>query len=79
MICVVVLQNCMETVEGETGSCSETCVMCDAGGTEEVCIKVEETTDTKSEIPEAVTFSEIKTEREVKLWCFCEVVAAHAS
>jgi hypothetical protein len=53
--------------------------MCDAGGTEEVCIKVEETTDTKSEIPEAVTFSEIKTEREVKLWCFCEVVAAHAS
>jgi hypothetical protein len=57
-------------VEGETGSCSETCIMCDADGTEEVCIKFEEAIDTKGEIPEAVTFSEIKTEREVRLWGF---------
>ena len=70
MICVVVLQNCVDCVEGETGSCSETCIKCDADGTEEVCIKVEEAIDTKSEIPEALTFSEIKTEHEVKLWCF---------
>jgi hypothetical protein len=67
MIFVVVLQNCVETVEGETGSCSETCVMCDADGTEEVCIKVEEATDTRGEIPQAITFSEIKSEREVRL------------
>ena len=79
MICVVVLQNCMDSVEGETGSCSETCVMCDADGTEEVGIKVEETTDTRGEIPRAITFPEIKTEREVRLCGFCELVAAHVS
>ena len=70
MICVVMLQNCVETVEGENGSCSETCIMCVADGTEELCIKVEETTDTKSEIPQAITFSEFKTECEVRLWSF---------
>ena len=70
MICVVVLQNCVETVEGENGSCSETCIMCDADGTEEVGIKVEETIDRRGEIPQAITFSEIKTEREVRLWSF---------
>ena len=69
----------MDSVEGETGSSSETCVMCDADGTEEVGIKVEETIDTRSEIPRAITFSEIKTEREVRLWGFCGLVAAHAS
>jgi len=69
----------MDPVEGETGSCSETCVMCDGDGTEEVGIKFEEATDTKGEIPEAVTFPEIKTEREVRLWGFFEVVAAHGS
>ena len=70
MICVVVLQNCMDSVEGETGSCIKTCVMCDANGTEEVGIKAEEATDTRGEIPEAVTYPEIKTEREVRLWGF---------
>ena len=65
IICVVVLQDC---VEGETGSCSETCVMCDADGTEEVSIKVEGAINTRGEIPEAITFSEIKTEHEVRRW-----------
>jgi len=69
----------MDSVEGESGSSSETCVMCDADGTEEVGIKVEEATDTRGEIPEAVTFPEIKTECEVRLWGFFEVVAAHGS
>jgi len=69
----------MDSVKSETGSCSETCVMCDTDGTEEVAIKVEETIDTRSEIPRAITFSEIKTESEVRLWGFCELVAAHAS
>jgi len=67
-------------VEGETGSCSETCVSCDVDGTEEVSIKVEEFLDIKYEIPEAETFPPIKTEHEVRLQsvCVCEVVTAHA-
>jgi len=92
MICVVVLQNCMGFVEGETGSCSETCVTCDVDGTEEVSIevedvidlkeevsiKVEEAIDVKDKIPEAITFPSIKTEHEVSLWGVCEVVAPQA-
>ena len=77
MTCMAVLQNCMCFVEGETGSCSETCVTCDVGGTEEVSIKVEEDIDIKDEIPEAISFPPIKTEHEVRLWGVCEVLAAH--
>ena len=51
MICVVVLQNDMGFVEGETGSCSEACVMSDVDGTEELVIKFEESIDIKDEIP----------------------------
>ena len=92
MICVVVLQNCMGFVEGETGSCNETGVECDVDGSEEVStkaeevldikeeviIKVEESIDIKEEIPEAISFPLIKTEQEVRLWGVCEVVAGHA-
>jgi len=92
VICVVLLQNCMGFVEGETGCCSETCVMCDVDGTEDVSIEVEEAIDIKEEvsvkvegaidikdeIPEAISFPPIKTEHEVRLWVVCEVVAAHA-
>ena len=70
MIFVDVLQNCVDCVEGETGSCSETCVMCDADGTQEFGINVEEATDTKSEIPQLVMYPEIKTEREIRVWGF---------
>jgi hypothetical protein len=61
----------MGFVEGETGSSSEPCVMCDVDGTEEVSVNVEESIDIKDEIPEAITFSPIKTELEVSpggLW-----------
>ena len=82
MICVVMLQNCMGFVEGETGSCIETCVTCDVAGTEEVSIKVEESIDIKEEvsfkveeaidikdeIPEATSFPPFETECEVRLW-----------
>jgi hypothetical protein len=78
MICVVVLQNCVGFVEGETGYCSETGVMCDVDGFEEVNIKVEDIIDIKDEIPEAKAFPTINTEHEVRLWGVCEVVAAHA-
>jgi hypothetical protein len=92
MICVVVLQNCMGFVEGETGSCSETGLECDVDGTEEVSIKVEEVVDIKEdvsikveepldikdEIHESIIFPPMKTEQEVRLWGVCEVVAAHS-
>jgi len=92
MICVVLLQNCMCCVEGETVSCSETCVTYEFDATddvsikvkeaiyikEEVSIKVEEIVDIKDEIPEGRTFPSIKTEKEVRLWGLCEMVAAHA-
>ena len=85
MICMVMLQNCTCCVEGETGSCIETCVMCDVDGTEEfssnveeaidvkdeVSIKVEEAIDVKDEIPEALIFPPIKTEQEVRHCVLC--------
>ena len=77
MICVVVLQNCMGFVEGETSSCIETRVTSDVGRTEEDSINVEETIDIKNEIPEAITFAPIKTEHQVRLQGVCEVVGAH--
>jgi hypothetical protein len=46
------LQNCTDCVEGEAGSCSGTCVTCDADGIEGVSIKVEEAIDIKDEFPE---------------------------
>jgi hypothetical protein len=82
----------MGFVEGETGYCSETGVMCDGDGTEEVSIEGEDTTyikeeasieveeaiNIKVEIPEFVSVQSIKTEHEVSLWGVCEVVAANA-
>jgi len=92
MICVDVLQNCLDVVEGGTASYNRTCVMCNEDGNEEVSItveeaidikeevsiKVEEAIDVKDEIPQAIVFPPIKTEQEVRLWGVCEVVAAHA-
>ena len=74
---MVLLQNCMGFVEGETGCCVETCVECDDDGTEEVSNEVEEAVDIKNEIPEAILVPTIKTEQEVRLCGVCEVVAAH--
>ena len=88
---MVVLQNCVGFVEGESGSCSDTGVMSDGDGTEEVStegedtvdikeevsIKVEEAIDIKDEIPVAITVPSINTEHEVRLWGVCEVVAAN--
>jgi len=77
MICVVVLQNCMDIVEDGTGSDSETFVTFDVDGIEEVNIKVEEAIGMKDEIPEPISFPPIKTEHEVRLCGVYEVVAAH--
>jgi len=76
VISLVVLQNSMVSVEGETGSCSEAFAV---DGTEEVGIKVEEELDIKDEIKEAIISPSIKTEHEVRLQGVCVVVTAHAS
>ena len=72
MICVMVLQNCMGFVEGETGSCSETGVECDVDGTEDVGIEAEEAIDIKEEVSikveEAIDIKEEFPEQEVRLW-----------
>jgi len=81
MIDVGVLQNCMDFLEGETDSCSETFVTCHVDGfegvnikteeaidiKEEGSIKVEEAIDIKDEFPEATSFPPIRTEHEVRL------------
>jgi hypothetical protein len=41
MNCVVLLEDCMGFVEGETGYCSDTCVTGGVGGTGEGIIQVE--------------------------------------
>ena len=67
MICVVVLQNCMSFVEGETGSYNETRVMCDVDGTEEYSINFEESIDVKEEVSVKVEEAiDIKNEVRIK-------------
>ena len=78
MISVVVFQNCLGFVEVGTGTCSAECVTCDVGGSEEVSIRVEQATDIKDKMPEAVKFPPIKTENKVRLGGVCEVLAALA-
>jgi hypothetical protein len=67
----------MSFVEGETDSCTKTCVTCDVDRSEEGSIKFE-AVYIKDEIPESSSFPPISTEHEVRLWGFFEVVAAHA-
>ena len=106
MISVVVFQNGMDVLEGETGSHIETHIMRGDYATEEFTIKLEDTIHIKeeltikiedvidikqevsnkfedaihikNEIPEAVTSPTIGTEKEVRLWVECELVAAYA-
>jgi hypothetical protein len=69
----------MDVVEGETDYCSRTGVTYNDDRTEESSIKFEDAIDIKNEIPEAITFTPVKTEQEVMLWvCVCVLVAGHA-
>ena len=62
----VLLQKCMGFVEGETGSCIETCVTCDVDITEDVSIKVE-AIDVKEEVRIKVEESkDVKAEVSIK-------------
>ena len=89
---MVVLQNCIGFVEGETGACNEAGVVFDVGGNdefiveeeeamhikEEVSFKVEDDIEVKEETPEAISFPTVKTEQEVRLWGVCEVAPSQA-
>ena len=74
MICMLVLQNCMDVVEGESGNCSGTDLTCDDDdGTELVSITVEDAIDIKEEFSikteDAIDMKEefsIKVEDEIK-------------
>ena len=65
---MVVLQNCVGFVEGETGSCNETDVKCDFGGIEEFSIKAEDALDIKEEVSiKAEDALDIKEEVSIKV------------
>jgi hypothetical protein len=68
MICVFVLQNIMDGVEGATGFSSGTCVKLDDDDDdyEEVSMKGGDTIDIKDEFSEAMSFAPMKTEQEVR-------------
>jgi hypothetical protein len=67
----------MGIVEGETGSCSDTCPTGGDDGIGEGSIQVKETIAIKDEIPEAIKFPAIKTEYEVRLQGVHEMIPAH--
>jgi len=65
---VVVLQDCVGFVEGETGSCNETAVECDVGGIEEFSIEAEEALNIKEEVSIKVEDAiDIKEEVSIKV------------
>jgi hypothetical protein len=72
---MAVLQNCVDVEEGETGSSSEKCVMCDADGNDAVSVVVEAVINVNDEIQEGASFPPIKNEHHVRLWGVCEVLA----
>jgi hypothetical protein len=77
MTCFVVLQNCMGFVDSGTGSWFDTGVPCDVDGTEDVNINFEDVLDINNKMTEAISFPPINTETGVRMFCVCEVVAAH--
>jgi hypothetical protein len=75
MNCVVLLEDCVGLVEGETGYCSDTCVTGGVGGTGEGSVQVEETVAVRGDIPEAIKDSPINTDLEVRLQVVCGMVS----
>ena len=72
---MVVLQNCMDTLQSEPGPCSGTCPMSSDNVNQGVGIKVEEVSDMKvEEDPEPTTSPLIKTEPSVSCVCVCVCV-----
>jgi len=68
VIIVVVLQNSMDLLEGELGSCSKTCVTSTPDGNQVTDIEADWVTDIKKEEDEeSRTIPEIKTEPKVSV------------
>ena len=86
---MVVFQNCVVSVKGEPGLCSETYITPSNDETEEVNAKVEEVIYIKEEgVPEAIACPLIETEPEVRACvrvcvcacafvCVCVHIGAH--
>jgi hypothetical protein len=67
---VVGLQNCMDILKSEPGSCTGTCQISSDDGDQFVGIKVEDVTDVKEEEdPAPATSTGIKTEPAVSCMC----------
>jgi hypothetical protein len=78
MNCVVLLEDCMGLVEGETGYCRDTCVPGGVGGTGEGSVQVADTIAMRGEIS-ALKFPAINAEHEVRLQPVHETFPTHAS
>jgi hypothetical protein len=74
----VVLQNCMDILKSEPGSCIGTCQKSSDDGNHFVGIKVEEVTDIKAEVDPGPTASiGIKTEPAVSCMSVCIQIYVH--
>jgi hypothetical protein len=71
---VLVLQDCIDLVKAEPGSCTETCVTSSCERNEVTGIKVEVTDETEEEGQELVTSPVVKAELEVRCMYVCMYV-----
>ena len=75
---VVGLQNCMDILKSEPGSCTGTCQLSSDDGNQFVGIKVEDVTGVKEEMdPGPATSTGIKTEPAVSCMSLCIQVYVH--
>jgi hypothetical protein len=74
---VLVLQDCMDLVKAEPGSCTETCITSSCEQNEVTGIKVEVTDVTEEEGQELVTSSVVKAELEVRYMYVCVLSVVH--
>jgi hypothetical protein len=68
---MVVLQNCMDLLQGVPGSDSETCPMPSHDGNQVICMKVDVTDTQEEEDPLLITFTAIKDEHGVSCMFMC--------
>jgi hypothetical protein len=62
---ILVLQNCMDLVKAEPGSCSKTWLTSSHDENLVIDMKVEEDTDEEEEYPVSMVFAAVKSENEV--------------
>jgi len=66
---VLILQNCMDSLKVEPGSCSETYATSSCVENQVIGIKVEEGSNVEEEDPLLIPFTPIKSECEVSVIC----------